>query len=203
MAELLCFLDAHNGALTAVATVVIAVFTVVLAFVSRRQARLIETQVKLARQEFAATHRPKVVIRSFQFLNPDFLMTKAQPNVCVVLANIGESAGKVIEVRGGTLVHKRAEQLPGDLSFPLREAFTLPSATLASGRQEVFPLNNFGQLSATDAALIDSGVMALHFIGTVVYVDEAGIRRETGFCRRYYARAHRWETIAGQYEYVN
>ncbi|MGH9353378.1 MAG: hypothetical protein ACRD2G_14655, partial [Terriglobia bacterium] len=73
----------------------------------------------------------------------------------------------------------------------------------ASGRQEVFPLNNFGQLSDADAALIDSGEVALCFIGTVVYVDGAGIRRETGFCRRYRAHARKWDTITGQYEYVN
>ena len=67
MSQLACLLewiDAHNGAVTAIATIFIALFTIVLAWVSWRQARLIGRQIELAREEFRATHRPKLVIRA-------------------------------------------------------------------------------------------------------------------------------------------
>src|SRR6266496_910438 len=53
-------LERHNGAVTAVATVFIGVFTWVLACVSGRQARLTRESIELAREEFIATHRPKI-----------------------------------------------------------------------------------------------------------------------------------------------
>jgi hypothetical protein len=52
---------------TALATVVIASFTVVLALVTRRQARLTREALKLARDEFISTHRPKIIVRTFEY----------------------------------------------------------------------------------------------------------------------------------------
>lgn len=59
----LAFLDKYNGAVTAVATAFIAIFTIVLVRVTGRQARLTTAALNLARQEFVATHRPRVVLR--------------------------------------------------------------------------------------------------------------------------------------------
>ena len=42
MSALWCWLDAHNGGITAIATFVIAAFTIVLAWVSKTQAKLID-----------------------------------------------------------------------------------------------------------------------------------------------------------------
>jgi len=57
------FLDKYNGAVTAVATAFIAIFAIVLVRVTGRQARLTTAALNLARQEFVATHRPRVVLR--------------------------------------------------------------------------------------------------------------------------------------------
>ena len=57
------WLQTYNGAVTAFATVWIAVFTLVLAFVSRRQAMLTRQSIKLATKEFVSTHRPKIIVR--------------------------------------------------------------------------------------------------------------------------------------------
>ena len=53
------FLDDHNGSVSAAATAVIALLTLMLVIVTNRQARLTRASIDLARQEFAATHRPK------------------------------------------------------------------------------------------------------------------------------------------------
>jgi hypothetical protein len=58
-------LDANNGAITAIATFVMALFTIVLAFVSWWQAKLIGRQVALGREEFATTARAFVFIDGF------------------------------------------------------------------------------------------------------------------------------------------
>jgi phosphatidylserine/phosphatidylglycerophosphate/cardiolipin synthase-like enzyme len=63
---LLCvgrFLEAHNGAISAIAAGVIAWFTVTLSRSTRRLAQDSVAQIKLARDEFNATHRPRVRAR--------------------------------------------------------------------------------------------------------------------------------------------
>jgi hypothetical protein len=51
------FLQAYNGAVTAVATVLIGIFTYVLARVTGRQARLTRDSIELANKEFGR-HSP-------------------------------------------------------------------------------------------------------------------------------------------------
>jgi len=63
LGEIISWLESHNGAITALSTVVIAGFTSALFFVSRRQARLIDDQIRLARDEFHASHPPKLRAR--------------------------------------------------------------------------------------------------------------------------------------------
>ncbi len=58
------FLNAISGALTAIATVFIAGFTARLWISTNKQARLTRRAVKLARDEFRATHRPRIKIIS-------------------------------------------------------------------------------------------------------------------------------------------
>jgi hypothetical protein len=74
-------LDPYNNLITALATLSIAVFTVVLACVSRRQTKLIEKQIDLARKEFTTTSRAFIFIDGFDTI----LHTR----------DIGEGPGKV------------------------------------------------------------------------------------------------------------
>ncbi len=60
------WLEHHNGAVTAIATIFIAIFTIVLACVTRKQARLTKHITNLARAEFLSTHRPKIMVRRFR-----------------------------------------------------------------------------------------------------------------------------------------
>ena len=69
-ARTLAFLDAHNGAVTAVATIFIAAFTAVLVSVTGRQARLANVAIKLGRDEFEAEHRLWIAIRSVRISGP-------------------------------------------------------------------------------------------------------------------------------------
>jgi len=62
------FHDDHNGAVTAVATIAIALFTIVLARVTGQQARLTRQSIDLARAEFVSTHRPRIIVRNLSTL---------------------------------------------------------------------------------------------------------------------------------------
>jgi len=104
-------------------------------------------------------------------------------------------------VRGGLYIF--SGELPINLSFSLCEQFTLPSATLESGAQEVFPINDNARLEPSDTEEIEAHRAGFYYIGEIVYVDGANIRRITGFCRRYYPSERRWESINSQYEYSN
>lgn len=70
LSSALAFVDAHNGAVTAIATVCIAALTVVLALVTRGQMRLAHDAIRLARDEFSAQHRPWIAIRNMQVNGP-------------------------------------------------------------------------------------------------------------------------------------
>jgi hypothetical protein len=51
------FLDVHNGAVTGIASIFIAAFTIVLAFVTRRQASLTYTVAEAAKRSAAIAER--------------------------------------------------------------------------------------------------------------------------------------------------
>jgi hypothetical protein len=199
VSEILCFLEAHNGAITALATVLIAAFTIVLAVVSNRQARLIEDQARIARNEFIVTHRPKIIVRAFQMLNPDAGVGVA-PRVIFIAHNIGDSPARIIEVRSATLVQDINANLPNDLGFPFLENFHV---TLVSGQKEVFPINGADPFVENEAMEIFARRSMLLCLGIVAYLDGAGTRRETGFCRRFMSDAREWSTLRdSEYEYA-
>jgi hypothetical protein len=186
-------------------TVIAALALIFLVRTYRETKRTADAAMETARtahREFIASHRPRMVVRALRLSRPEFFGEGGpSPGVTFVVANVGESEGKVTEVRGG--VHIGGDGVPQGLSFPLCERFTLPTATLASGAGEVFPLNNIAQLEAADAARIVTGQVGLYYVGEVVYVDGAHITRKTGFCRRYHPGGRRWEIIQGEYEHAD
>jgi hypothetical protein len=99
------FLDKYNGAVTAVATAFIAIFTIVLVFVTGRQARLTTAALNLARQEFVATHRPRVIVR---YIQGPFENEEGGQFYCVAFVNIGANRA-IIEAFGADLAKRSGE----------------------------------------------------------------------------------------------
>jgi hypothetical protein len=186
--------------LTAISTLMIAAFTVVLALVGWRQARLTREAINLTRAELNLTHRPKVIVKSFQMMGDGDLKVGEAPNWIFVGQNIGDSPARVIQVRSGTIVLKAKEKIPTDISFSFHEDFKI---TLVSREKELFPANGGNTLEGNQAMEIFAGSHALLCMGIIVYTDENGIQRETGFCRRYRSREREWDTISeSEYEYA-
>src|SRR6185312_2043492 len=57
------FIDKNNGPLTAIATIAVAAFTLVLWIATSRQARLTRESIALSNRTFIATHRPRLRVR--------------------------------------------------------------------------------------------------------------------------------------------
>jgi hypothetical protein len=185
------FLQTYNGAVTAVATVFIGVFTWVLACVTNRQARLTRESIELGRQEFLASHRPQLKIhfvRILPFLHeiaPDRQSLKAE---CGII-NIGTSEGTVT----GSAVYL-------EYLFPVDRPY-LPEAA----RNDVIKQRRFG-VGATDKCVVSGDNLsgahhvsnttkALYLYGWIVYEDGRKNVRTTYFCRQYLHDKERFAAV--------
>jgi hypothetical protein len=188
---ILDFLEAYNGAVTAVATVVMAGFTIVLAYVTGRQARLTKEAVNLGRSEFIASHRPRFEIREPHLA---VIHCPADPpeqtayQARFILANSGESEGTlvesvaiVMEIAHHSWTHFGVEDGPAFNMFgPIR---------LAAGahHQIVFGLSPENSETASRSLAMHQSNQSLtgriFLRGYLAYVDANGTRRRTAFCR--------------------
>jgi hypothetical protein len=200
VAAVIAWADIHNGLVTAFATVGIGIFTLTLWNTSRQQGRIAQASIDLARQEFIASHRPKIIVSGFQMQSDPELRIGEKVEFIFVARNVGDSPARVIEVRSATFVLKEKAPIPSDITFPFKEKFAI---TLVSQEHELFPGNGGSELEGNEPMEIFGGSKILLCMGTIVYLDESGTRRETGFCRRYRSRNQAWDTISdSQYEYA-
>src|SRR5665213_912298 len=101
----MALLDAHNGAVTALATASIAVFTLALILVTGRQARMARDALALATREFVSSHRPRIKVRNvFNMKSSDCW------HVQVVIVNAGET-NATVEVASTKIVIRNATTL--------------------------------------------------------------------------------------------
>jgi hypothetical protein len=164
----------------------------------RQQVTLFSDQTKLARQEFAVTHRPRVIVRNFTMMNPE-MADGDEPRFIFLAYNIGDSPAKIIEVRSGTLAIGTSEKLRNDWTFPFFQKF---DCTLVSGQSEVFPGNGGEALGQGERHYLYGGYKYLLCMGTVTYLDGDNNRRITGFCRRWNLKENEWEKLVeSEYEY--
>ena len=185
---------------TTIFTFWLAVVGAFTGFVLCWQACLLRGQTRLAREEFIASHRPKIIIRGFRLLHQDMPIGK-KINFAFTAQNIGDTGAKIIEYRNGTFIQFAIQNIPSDLSFPTAENL-LPNLVLESGVSQLFPGDSGEKLLEDKRTQIYSGKSALYCMGIIVYCDEIGTRRETGFCRRYRPSENRWEVIDCEYEYA-
>lgn len=169
--------DSNN--LTAVSTLVIAAFTAVLACVGYRQSRLIQRSIDLGRQEFIATHRPKIIVR---LIEGPLVETEGGPQtVWVTVVNIGVNKARI--VHWGADLARRNE---GDWVAPGidLEVKTIAPVLLVSGQCHSFKVTAKFPYTDTQIAA-DAFDEELCAVGAIRYADDSDIVRETGFFRVY------------------
>jgi hypothetical protein len=184
--------------LTAISTLAISAFTIILAAVGYVQARLIRKSIALAREEFISTHRPKIIIHA---IDAKRLANSTNPGASeldglgavLLCINKGRSAALNIEIRGATL----ASQTIPDAKIQRPIIKTVES--LESGIKiwtEIDTERSFQEVVAFK--------QPVYFVGTIVYFDKNKNRRETGFCYAFNLNSAGWrkmESEAHNYAY--
>jgi hypothetical protein len=205
------FVDTHNGAVSAIATIMIAAFTVVLAIrtgglfketaalraiAEQQQADLLRSinatenlaeaahdSAEVARAEFNATHRPHLVIRD---------VAKDGDNILYLVVNIGDAPATIVESWiTSQVVDARTTIRPlrslghddlGRLHFSVGEIKDL-TYVIPEHIGVSFSMKNVGGRDAMPAWLPERVGTEYHFFGTIVYRDASGQFRRTVFRR--------------------
>jgi hypothetical protein len=157
----------------------IALFNLILAFstvglwvATISLSRAGNNQIKLAREEFIATHRPKIKIHAVE-------ITRREANehifigASILAFNVGESVAKNVEVRGEIFM---GPNFRIDVQRRIAKKFD----EVLSGQKLRAEITSDWEVSYA-AAGKRTGIIC-YCIGWIAYWDENGQRRETGFC---------------------
>jgi hypothetical protein len=189
MSQLACWLDwldAHNGAVTAVATIFIAFFTIALAVVSWRQARLIKQQIVLGTDEFRATHRPRLRIRSIAF---DWQRTPdaERPRVHFAIVNTGETTASEIELKVTTVL-KYIDRWEVPIGRQVAEITPRLLSDIATGGNQgcyIERPESIGVLVGSLTKGTNLGIPVMYIAGNVTYKSKMGAGYSTFFVREF------------------
>lgn len=156
----------------------------VLVFVTNRQARLTRDSLRLAREEFIASHRPKIIIKHIWLV----ALGSNQPvTVKIVYANVGDAKAGVSSIGMDFNIINPDAQLPGDLTAPERPY--IPYLECELGATASTNVSSLGSLNEQKVEAIRMGEKLLCCFGFVEYSDTGPkatrkIRR-SAFCRIY------------------
>lgn len=170
-------------------TIAIGLFTALLFFVTY-------SQVRLLREEFISTHRPKIVVRGFNVLDHTALAGDEE-TVEFLYVNIGATKAHIFEIGIAT----ELSQPSGGLTFVNTK---IDGVTLTSGDKEIFSVQSRVFFNAKiHASVAKPGkAMKAYAVGYVRYRDDRGRVRETGFCRETDFHTRSWrKTPESEYEY--
>lgn len=185
------FADANNGAITAIATVFVAIFTLTLWIVTGRS-------VQLARNEFIATHRPKIIVRHVLLADHGDELAQRDAQVDFVIANVGDTDATI--TRFYVQLYIQGELNP---FFPRSPEFRRSDVNLriAPGESVAVRRECDGKAAEWSTQIIDASGAAF-IVGRIKYVGDDRIQREMGFCRQMDGRNVFWGSIENpEFEY--
>jgi hypothetical protein len=205
------FLKEYGEAITALFTVVLSISTIGLWLQTKRLARDSDAQtlnmkksIDLARAEFLSTHRPRIILREAIIGS---VLEDEPIHVVYQLANIGETQGTIINSGMRVeVVNRTVERL---LMHPnVEDSSDLGEIKLGPGESRLLRIDGPDWQETTftpqlrddgeDGALRWSTNCAIHFVGQILYEDEVGIRRRTGFRRELVVKRQRFYQIEGE-----
>lgn len=182
------------------ATMVLAVFTALLWWSTYRMAKrqgyemkqslsIAEESIKLAHEEFTATHRPRLVVRRISPIEEH----GATIGLHYTIHNVGATECTVVALSEFVWLPEKEDKLP---PIPLHAAPVVKSITLECGswvtiehtpsRESLEEINfrtGFGQsVGDTSNRSSPSNIV---FMGYIDYVDGRGRKRQTAFLRQF------------------
>jgi hypothetical protein len=189
------FLNYTSPAFTALATIAIAAFTWTLWRATSEHSRITDGVLALARDEFNATHRPKLRVRHFRLID----ISDKQSLTKFTIVNVGTGTAKLFSSLGRTdFFPLNGQPTPNYLGG---SAMIEVPKTLASGAAEeaCILLNKRRPGFIGEMA---SQFKALHAFGHISYADVLDNVRMTAFCRRYIVGLERFDILSDpDYEY--
>jgi hypothetical protein len=176
---------ANGSFISLLATAIIAIFQVALW-------RATSKQLAVVKQEFIATHRPKIRVRGF-ISKSETLIT--QPGFEII--NVGETAGSIL----GS--HFRIISAANESEAIAQFDDTTPNNLIPQREMKAGESIRMNELPFSDdvksAKLkyeAGGGRIHLFAIGWIQYGDKNGALRRTGFCRRYESKARLYRVSA-------
>ena len=153
-------------------------------------------QQRLARDEFNATHRPRVQVRRF-----DTTIIAGKPiTISFAILNIEGTAASDFKWNVVILLLDSIGAIHGLPKFP-KEGTQSSSDTLAGGEALLVPVSG-DTIDMGDVIQIENKTKFLHVVGFVTYLDKAGVSRMTGFFRYYDVTRRRFRVVDDpDYEY--
>lgn len=184
--------EKNADTIIAFGTLVIGIFTLFLWGATQQT-------LQLAREEFLARHRPEIIVHSVE-PSHDFDRDETESTTLVASVtyfNKGIAPATVIETRGD--IANRGWPLRSNIDLPVISKLNRKIDSGLSGTVAIF--SNVQHRAVKHLADdVESFVVCL---GVVVYADDAGNVRRTGFCRRYDRHAKRWlRAEESEYEYA-
>lgn len=159
-------IDANGELLTALATIIMAVFTGTLWLVTGKA-------VTLARQEFISTHRPRLRVRKLQIEAPE----PDQPVVVTYeLVNVGDTAAIVSSI---SLFLRTIPNYSGQTAQEW-QGIAPNDANAIQGGEAFFARHVTGFLCRNPVQSFDE---SLRIVAVIEYADGNGVMRHTAFRR--------------------
>lgn len=161
-----------------VATGALFLATGVLAILGWRQARDMAKSLDLARQEFIATHRPRIIV---QFIQGPFDDGIEPEFVWVTVTNVGETPATITAI-GSDLARRQGRNfwLPPGISADLRD---ITPSVLESGERLIIQVKSKTVTSDANIAADALGDFELCAVGQIRYQDGNGRTLEMAFLR--------------------
>jgi hypothetical protein len=163
----------------------------------KRSVSAAKEATNLARQEFTATHRPKIIIYGMETQSGDG--STADGRVHFRYVNAGDTDAFVTSISSHIvwtdkgMVRAGVELHPHDV---IKRPVHVPSGNngyaITTDKVDTIKLIRSGR----------NGHDTAYCVGVVVYRDTSDIERRTGFCRRYDSERERWLKVEdADYEY--
>jgi len=167
-------------------TLVLAVSTVFLWVETKRTAEAAAATIDLARQEYIASHRPRLVVR---FVSEGRRASEGgdRPIYFVTVANIGDTEATITGVGADAGLRDKYNKRwigPGLYTFAEGRPPPLPpEPILLAGEHRSYHLDPMSGTTATGHD--DSDTLEACVAGEIVYTDKNGVTRRTGFLWAY------------------
>jgi hypothetical protein len=150
-------------------------------FTQPRSIGLAQSAIDLTRQEFVATHRPRVILR---YIQGPFYNDEGHRFIWLTFVNTGANSA-IVEAFGGDLAQRGSSS--EDWAQPGLDASPqdIQPIVLACGQRHVFTVTA-KTTSSSDEAIFEAANgpgYQVCAVGTIRYSDANGVSRDTGFFR--------------------